>query len=282
MSKGIVKPSEVLSKLAVESQTAGLSGKLQRIIAPEGTPDAKVRLGYVMSFDPATWTVTAMIGDALTQITGIPALAGFQPMVEQAGMFLQTGGDGTTQYTLIGMLGQGSTGGGAVRVRKSADQSTTNTTTLGADSHLNFYAQSERSYIFEAQVFVRQNSTTAVNFNIGWILPTGATYTIGGTGPTISPTLGSLSLLTASGQYRAGVGSVSGDKLAFGVEVTNQANGTYSTQHSHVHVTGVITLAATSGLCSLGWCQNTGVAGVGTQVRAGSWLKVDATGELLP
>jgi hypothetical protein len=282
VSKGIVKPSEVLSKLTIEAQTAGLSGKLQRTITPAGTPDAKLRLGYVMAFDPATWTVTAMIGDQLTQITGIPALAGFQPMIEQAGMFMQTGGDGTSQYTLIGMLGQGSTGGGAVRVRKSADQSTTNSTTLGADTHLNFYAQSERSYIFEAQVFVQQNSTTAVNFNIGWILPSGATYSIGGVGPTISPAAGNDSLLTASGQYRGGMGAVSGDKLAFGVEVTTPTNGAYNTRHASISVSGVITMSATSGLCSLGWCQNTGVAGVSTRVRAGSWLKVDVTGELLP
>lgn len=281
MSKGIVKPSEVLSKLAVESQTAGLSGKLQRIIAPEGTPDAKVRLGYVMSFDPATWTVTAMIGDALTQISGIPALAGFQPMVEQAGMFLQTGGDGTTQYTLIGMLGQGSTGGGAVRIRKSADQSVTNSTVLGADTHLAFYAQSERSYIFETQLFVRQNSTVAtLDLNVGWILPAGATYTIGGAGPDTSIAIGNPSLAPATGQFRAGVGAVSGDKLAFGVEPAT-AGGVYDYHIASVLVSGCITMGATSGLCSVGWCQNIGAA-ASTQVRAGSWLKVDATGELLP
>jgi hypothetical protein len=278
---GIVKPSEILSKLAVEAQTAGLSNKLQRLTAPAGTPDAKVRVGYVMAFDPATWTVTAMVGDSITQITGIPALAGFQPMIQQAGLFLQAGGDGTTQYTLIGMLGQGSTGGGAVRVRKAADQSVTNTATLGADSELAFYAQSERSYIFEAQLFVRQNSTVAtLDLNVGWLLPAGATYTIGGSGPDTSIAGGNASLASASGQYRAGLAAVSGDKLAFGVEPAT-TGGTYDFHIVSVWVAGCITMGATSGLCSVGWCQNIGAA-ASTQVRAGSWLKVDATNELLP
>lgn len=281
MSNGIVKPAEILLKLAVESQTAGLSDKLKGIITPAGTPPAKVRVGYVVALDPATWTVSAMVGDAVTQIDGIPALAGFQPMVGQAGMFLQTGGDGTTQYTLIGMLGQGSTGGGAVRIRKSADQAVTNSTVLGADTHLAFYAQSERSYIFEYQLFVRQNSTTFNNnIVVGWMLPSGATYTIGGSGITISPTGGNDSLLAGSGQYRAGVGAVSGDKLAFGVELA-QSVGVYNPRRSSIIVSGCITMGATSGLCSVGWAQNTGAAS-GTQVCAGSWLKVDATSELLP
>lgn len=279
--KGIVKPSEILNNLQADRQVGLLSDKLKAQIQPAGTPDAKLRLGYVAAFDPATWTVTALIGDQLTSIPNIPVLQGVLPLVEQAGMFAQVSRDATTEYTLIGMLGQGSKGGGAWRIRKSADQAVTNSASIGADTHLNFYAQSERSYIFEAQLFVRQNSTVdTLDFNVGWVLPAGATYTIGGSGPATAIVAGNASQASASGQYRAGVAAVSLDKLSFGIEPAT-TGGVYDFHTVSIVVSGCITMGATSGLCSVGWCQNVGAA-ASTQVRAGSWLRVDATSELLP
>lgn len=278
MTGGVVKPSEILSKLTVEAQTAGLTGKLQAITSPGGTPDAKVRMGYVSAFDPQTWTVTANIGDQVTSIAGIPALVGFQPIVGQVGIFLQTGGDGTTQYTLAGMLTQGATGGAAVRVRKVNDQTITNSATITADTHLQFYAQAQRTYIFEAQLFVRQNSVVdTLDFNVGLLLPAGATYTIGGIGPATAIVGGTASQASSSGQYRGFVGSVSGDKLAFGIEPAT-TGGVYDFHTVSIFVSGVISMDVTSGLCSIGWCQNVAAA-ASTQVRAGSWLKVDQTSE---
>lgn len=281
MSNGIVRPSDILSKLSVEAQTSALSNKLQGIALPTGTPDAKLRVGYVTAFDPMTWTCSAMIGDQLTEIPSIQVLGHVQPMIDQAGLFVQAGGDKSTQYTMVGVLTQGSTGGASWRIRKSADQAVTNSATLGPDTHLNFYAQSERSYIFETQLFVRQNSAVdTLDFNVGWILPAGATYTIGGTGPATAIVGGNASQASSSGQYRAGVAAVSGDKLSFGIEPAT-TGGVYDFHTVSIVVSGTITLAATSGLCSVGWCQNVAAA-ASTQVRAGSWLKVEATSELLP
>jgi hypothetical protein len=281
VSKGMVEPQRVLANLQQGVQLSKLSSKLQTFKDSGGTAPARARLGYVSAFDPQTWTVTAQIGDQVTAIPNIQVLGHVVPMVGQVGMFIQTGGDKTSQYTMIGVLTQGNTGGTTWRVRKSADQTVTNTTTIGADSHLFFYAQSERSYIFEYQLFVAQNSLTANNnIVVGWVMPSDATYTIGGAGISITPTPGNDSLLTGSGQYRAGVGAVPGHKLAFGVEVA-QAAGVYNPRKSSILVSGCITMGATSGLCSVGWAQNVGAAS-GTQVCAGSWLKVDATSELLP
>lgn len=280
MTKGIVKPSEVLSALTVESQTAGLSDKLKRIVTPPGTPDAKVRVGYVSTFDPATWTVTAFIGDSVTPIASVPVLAGFQPIEEQPGMFLQTGGDGTSQYTLIGMIGIGSTGGGTVRIRKSADQTITNSATVTADTHLTFYAEAQRSYIFQAQLFVQQNNTGDPDFNASWLLPSGATFSMGGAGAAVAITGGNGSQAAFNGQWRANTAAVSGTKLSFGIEAA--AGAAYDFHIVSVLVSGTIVMDVTGGLCSLGWCQNVAVASNTTKVQAGSWLKVDATSELLP
>lgn len=279
--KGVIKPAEILSNLHVDRQIGKLSDKLKGEIQPSGTPDAKFRLGYVAAFDPVTWTVTAMIGDQMTSIPKIPVLQGVLPLVEQSGLFAQVSRDATTEYTLVGMLGQGSTGGGAVRIRKSADQSVTNSSTLGADAHLAFTAQSERSYIFEAQLFVRQNSTVAtLDLNVGWVLPTGAVWHIGGAGPDIGIAAGGGTLVAASGNWRGLIDAPAGSKLAFGVEPA-AVGGAYDSRIVSVQVAGSIKMGATSGLCSLAWCQNIGAA-ASTQVMAGSWLKVDATSELLP
>lgn len=281
MSKGLVEPSKILEGLKTNQQIGQLSEKLREQADPGGTPYAKVRVGYIATFDPVTWTCSAMIGDTLTEITGIQVLMHVQPMVEQTGVFVQTGGQGTTQYTLIGMLSQGSTGGGSVRVRKSADQAVTNSSTLGADSHLAFTAQSERSYIFEAQLFVRQNSTVAtLDLNVGWVLPSGAVWHIGGAGPDIGIAAGGGTLVSASGNWRGLTDAPAGSKLAFGVEPA-AVGGTYDSRIVSVFVAGSIKMGATSGLCSLAWCQNIGAA-ASTQIMAGSWLKVDATSELLP
>lgn len=277
----MVKPQQVLANLVQGAQIDKLSGKLNRMAIPGGTPDAKVRLGYVTAFDPQTWTVTAMIGDQLTSIPNIQVLGHVQPMIEQAGLFVQTGGDRTSQYTMIGVLGQGSTGGTSVRVRKVLDQAITNSATITADDYLVFSAQSERTYIFEAQLFVRQNSVVdTLDFNVGWLLPAGATYTIGGSGPSIGIAGGTASLAAYDGNWRGFVGSASGGKLAFGVEPAT-TGGVYDFHTVSIFVSGVISMGAASGVCSLGWCQNVAAA-ASTQVRAGSWLKVDATSELLP
>src|SRR5690349_10200021 len=122
----IVHPADILQKAQSAQAVNRLADTIGRQIDPGGTPYAKMRLGYVTAFDPATWTCTAVIGDLLTPITGIAVLAEVMPAVQGAAMFAQTGGKSTTQYILIGSLPKDSgtpTYGKTWRIRKPAEQS---------------------------------------------------------------------------------------------------------------------------------------------------------------
>lgn len=284
MSNGIVKPSDILSKLSVDAQTAGLSNKLQGLVTPPGTPDAKMRIGYVTAFDPMTWTCSAVIGDQLTEIPSIQVLGHVQPMVEQAGLFVQTGGDRSSQYTMVGVLTQGSTGGATWRIRKSADQNVTNTATLQLDSDLKFYGQDQRAYLFRAVLFVRTNSAVtpnAADFALGWTLPTGASWSGGGSGPDTAVVGQVDSQETAGSQFRGFTGQPSTARLPFGLEPANAA-GVFDNRISTITFTGSIKMGnSASGVCTLSWCQNVAAA-ASVQVREGSYLSVDATSGLYP
>lgn len=284
MSSGIVKPSDILSKLSVEAQTSALSNKLQGIALPTGTPDAKLRVGYVTAFDPMTWTCSAMIGDQLTEIPSIQVLGHVQPMVDQAGLFVQAGGDKSTQYTMIGVLTQGSTGGASWRIRKPADQSVTNTATLQLDSDLKFYGQDQRAYLFHAVLFVHTNSAVtpnAADFALGWTLPTGASWSGGGCGPDTAVVGQVDSQETAGSQFRGFTGQPSTARLPFGLEPANVA-GVYDNRISTITFSGSIKMGnAASGVCTLSWCQNVAAA-ASVKVREGSFLTVDATQGIYP
>lgn len=80
------------------------------MLDPGGVPFAKIRLGYIQSYDAATHTVTANIGDLLTAVPSIPVLKHVLPVAAQPGMFAEVSKGGTTQYTLLGMLGSGNGG----------------------------------------------------------------------------------------------------------------------------------------------------------------------------
>jgi hypothetical protein len=134
-----VRPAEILAAAQTNASIRGLSQKILQQTGPDGTPFAKGRLGFVVAFDTATWTCTALIGDQLTQVPGIPVLADVVPAVECAGQFLQIG----DQYTLIGMLAKGPA---AVRIRKTANQSIFNTGSATADNDLKFYGVAGRSF----------------------------------------------------------------------------------------------------------------------------------------
>lgn len=284
MSSGIVKPSDILSSLTADAQTVGLSDKLNGLITPDGTQFAKVRLGYVTAFDPQTWTVTAVIGDQVTSIPNIQVLGHVQPLISQAAMFVQTGSDRTTQYTMIGVLTQGSTGGTMWRLRKTADQNVTNTATLQTDNDLKFYGQDQRSYLFQAVLFVRTNSANVPNgadFSVGWTLPTGASWSGGGTGPELGVVGQVDSLDIANNQFRGVTGQTSAGRIAYGLEPANAA-GVFDNRISTIVVSGSIKMGnAFSGLCSLSWCQNIAAA-ASVQVREGSYLTVDADSGVYP
>jgi hypothetical protein len=266
-----VRPAEILAAAQATASVRGLSQKILQKTDPDGTPAAKVRLGLVVAVDTATWTCTALIGDQLTQVPGIPVLAGVVPVVECAGQFVQVG----DQYTLIGMLAKGPA---AVRIRKTANQSIFNTGSATADNDLKFYGVAGRSYIFDAMLIVFQNTgTNSLDIKVGWSsLPAGATWSGGGPGPataianSLSGTEG-----PASANWRAAF-STTGVLLPYGVEGSSGVG--VDGVSVVVPFQGTIKMGATSGLCTLGWTQN-GPATATTTVREGSFLKADMTSE---
>jgi hypothetical protein len=276
----VVHPQDVLRSLEASRATNRLADTLSRQASPGGTPYSKTRLGYVTAFDPSTWTVTALIGDLLTPIPGIAALGEVLPAVEAPGMFLQTGGDGTTEYTLIGMLPKDSgtpTYGQTWRLRTQADQTIANSgPTVGADAYLKFYGQAGRTYIFDLCLIVAQSSpTNTIDFVLDWILPSGATWSGGGPRTSLSIATGTGSDSTgASANWRAYSNET--NPIAYGIEGSSTL-GLFDRPDA-VMLKGTVKMGATSGLCSVGWAQNSPQA-VSTRVEEGSYLKVDMTSE---
>lgn len=274
----IVRPEAVLQQVRTGASVKRVAEVMQRLVDPGGTPYGKVRLGYVQAFDPATWTCTALVSDLLTPIPNIAVLGDHYPPVESPGIFLQTGGQGTTEYILIGTLPKDpgtSTYGQMFRVRKTADEDRTNSGTLTADTQLKFYGQAGRTYLCDIMLIVCQNSINNMDIDIGWILPSGTTWSGGGPGPisTIAPGT-SLESSGAGANWRAGF-STSG-ALPYGVEVSG-TNGVFGPALG-IHFHSSIKMGATSGICSVAWNQHTALTAT-TRVREGSYLRADMTAE---
>lgn len=264
-----VRPAEILASAQAAASVRGLSQKILQKTDPDGTPDAKLRMGFVVAFDAATWTCTALIGDQLTQVPGIPILADVMPAVECAGHFLQVG----NEYTLIGMLAKGPA---SFRIRKTANQSIFNTGSGNNDTDLKFYGVAGRTYIFDAMLFVFQNTGTAtLDIKLGWTLPAGATWTGGGPGPISTIATGTGTEAGGTGNWRAAF-STTGILLPYGVE--GSAGVGIDGTSVVIPFEGSIKMGATSGLCSLAWVQNAPGTAT-TTVREGSFLKADMTSE---
>lgn len=277
-----VRPADILQQTQTSQAVNRLAETLGRQIDPGGTPYAKMRLGYVTAFDPATWTCTATISDLLTPIPGIAVLADVLPTIESAAIFAQTGGSSTTQYILIGMLPKDAgtpTYGKTWRIRKPAEQAVLASASAIADDALFFYAQAGRSYIYDALLLVSQNGTTlAADVRAGWILPSGASFSGGAIGP-ISSLASSSSSQESTGagtNWRAQVNTTG----TFPYGTDPNATGTENFPIM-VRMQGTIKMGATAGVCSVAWAQQTAQGGITTRVKEGSFLKVDMTSEFL-
>lgn len=275
----IVQPALILQQAQGKIATNQLAGAIQRQIIPPGTSPAKVRLGYVQAFDPATWTCTALIGDLLTPIPNIAVLGEVYPAIESAAIFLQTGGERTTEYICVGTLPKDPgtpTYGRTWNLRTAADQTMTNSAGPVSDTYLKFQGQAGRTYLFTAQLIVCQNSINDMDIKIGWSLPSGGLWTGGGPGPISTIAAGtSLESTGAGANWRAGF-NTSSTMLPYGVEVSG-TNGVDGTSVS-IFFTGSIKMGATSGLCALTWGQRVPLTAT-TRIREGSNLRVDMTTE---
>lgn len=277
-----VRPTDILQKAQTSQAVSRLADVIGRQIDPGGTPYAKMRLGYVTAFDPVTWTCTALIGDLLTPISGIAVLGNVLPPIEAAALFAQTGGKSTTEYTLIGSLAKDAgtpTYGQTWRIRKAADQSVLNSASAVPDTHLNFIGQAGRNYLVDALLIITKTGTEQLSkFKLGWIMPSGTTWSGGAVGPiqTLAASLDSSQSTGAGANWRAYSNTVG--TLPYGIDVrTDTGVESYGVL---IHWKGSIKMGATSGTCSLAWAQQVaGGGGITTRVKEGSTLAVDMTTE---
>lgn len=148
-----------------------------------------------------------------------------------------------------------------IRIRKSADESVTNSTTAQADDHLRFTGVANQRYIVEAGLFVTVaggNSTT--DFKVGWSLPSG-TATFGGLGPDIA----------MPGTQANGEGNYEG---LIGAVAATLSYGLYAGGTTFIVVKGVLSLGSPGGTVALMWAQNS-AATQNVTIKNGSYLRAE-------
>lgn len=258
---GIVSPAAILAGARNDSAIRHLAEKIQRPNTDTGTPFAKTRIGFISAVDYTTWTCTAYFTDLTSPIPGIPMIGEVAAVASAQGVFTQVG----NQYTLIGILTRGAS---RVAVVKSAIQSRVSSTALTLDNHLKFWGLSDRSYIFEATLFVGLTIVggAETNINAGLNMPTGATASFAG--PRMDPAIvgGGFS---GAGDWGVSLNGITNAVLNY--NVVPSATPTVVTAR------GSILMGPTAGLVTVVWAP---VANVATtlNVHPGSYL----TAEIAP
>ena len=141
---------------------------------------------------------------------------------------------------------------GVVSVMKASDESITSDVNRQNDDELLFAVAANEDWAFQVWALVSAGAE-AGDINFGLSVPSGATWTMAGTGPTLSAT----DPLNASGNYEAG-----GANLGFGIDATLKVG---------IILTGYVSVGGTPGTVTLMWAQ-WGSDATATTVEAGSWL----------
>jgi len=161
-------------------------------------------------------------------------------------------------------LADGSWGIDKTVVLKAADETVTNSATVQSDNHLLFTASANAKYLVDIALFVSQDANAVgADFKFGFSMPASASWSGGDGLPdlTVGTTAAGdgnwTALLAASAATRAcGLDGNSGNITGLSFTV-------------------LIVTAGTAGTVTLQWAQNTATAGVGTTVKANSWLRAE-------
>lgn len=161
-------------------------------------------------------------------------------------------------------LADGSWGIDKTVVLKAADETVTNSATLQSDDHLLFTASANAKYLVDFQLFVTQNANSTVpDFKFGFSLPASASWSGGDGLPDL--TVGSTA--AGDGNWTAVLASTATPRRC-GLD-GNAGNIT------GLSFTVLISTAGTAGTVTLQWAQDAATAGVGTTVKANSWLRAE-------
>ena len=147
-----------------------------------------------------------------------------------------------------------------VFVRKTADQSVTNSTTLVNDSHLAIPLGASQTWIFEGVLFA--NGVSAGDVAFGFSVPTGANSTCG----INAPQSGTAAAAPTNMNINVMDDLLDGTALAFGTVGT----GTTVT----VAFWGKVVTGSTAGNLQLQWAQSTASATAST-LEQHSWMKAE-------
>lgn len=141
-------------------------------------------------------------------------------------------------------------------VRKTADESVTNSTALQDDNHLSLSVNASTTY--EVTAALIYDGDTAGDIKVGWTAPASATldWTLDAMSPATTGTAGQVNLSHAT---------VS-ETLSGGARGTGAANRAVALPH------GLLQVAGTSGTLQLRWAQNTSSA-TATTVWTHSYLR---------
>lgn len=175
---------------------------------------------------------------------------------------LQFSGDGSAAVNTLAIGGVNVYA--PILIRKAATQTVTNSVTLVLDTHLRWPALANTSYIVQVSLFVGQNaSATTPKFQVGVSVPSG-TWSGFGFGPPTSATNAVFGQLVDFSALYAAAGST----FKFGVDGDpGDSTG--------IQLNLMVDVGATGGTVALQWAQNVAVSGIGTQVKAGSWIRIE-------
>jgi hypothetical protein len=142
-----------------------------------------------------------------------------------------------------------------VYVRKTANESVTNSTTLQNDDELLLSVEANATY--EMRAFLIFTAGTTGDLKYGWTAPAGATmdWNMGGEESTIG---------VPTGMAYWAANSIGGTDVAAGMTVSSTV--------VIARPEGLLRVSGTAGTFQLQWAQGAADAGTATTVKTGSWL----------
>lgn len=154
-------------------------------------------------------------------------------------------------------------------IKKTADQTVTSSATLVSDTHLTFTGEANASYIVQAVLFVEGGGSTASDFKLGLVVPSGSAWYGGGLGPDLAVPSGTTNIVATAGTNWNVVYSTANNSIPYGL------NGNTG-QYVMVCFNATVVMGVTGGAVSMQWAQNVaGGAGVYVRVKANSYMRAD-------
>lgn len=141
-------------------------------------------------------------------------------------------------------------------IRKTADQTVNNSTTLVADTDLAASATVNETYAFEYNLFMSTNSTADIKVALKW--PTGAVCSWMVVGYLETSVTFQINLTSATYQTASGTAQPYGG----------------GTDYPTMQIKGLLRMGSTAGNLALWWAQNT-LNASNTTVKQDSWMRIE-------